>query len=925
VSLVPVGPAGLLERDRELAVIAGAVAAASQGRPGLIAIEGPGGIGKTRLLLTARDRAVAAGMRTLAARGSEREQRLPFGVVEQLFAGVRKSPHPPHPVLHRPNPEEAADADESFATFAALLRLTEDLSAERPLMLVVDDLHLCDEPSLQFLGYLVRRLDRMSVSVLATLRPFERTASAPLLGELVGDPLATSVRPSPLSDAATSALLTEVLGRSADPEFAAACREATGGNPLLLTELAKTLRAEGVAPVADELDAVATLGPRAVLRTVLVRLAGLPAGAEPLARAVAVLDHTADLSLAVELAGLDPADGRTAASALIGAEILADGGRWQFVHPLVGSAVYEAIPAEDRAAAHDRAATLLRRRGRPAGEIAAHLVLAPPRGRAWVCELLAATARASLRAGAPADAVTLLERALAEPPADADRAGLFLALGRAAMLVDGPAAEAYLNQALLLAGDAETRALVALDLARLLLFLKRVGDSVPVLRRAADGLGPDAGDLRRRLATVELMASFYDPQRIPSAEHLALGRRLPLEPGLGAKMLAAVTSRLWAYDGGSAEDCAALALAALDGGALVAADNVFLSVTAVLILDLADRPEAEAGWAALLRDGELRGSLASRIAVSLFRGYALARRGELEKAEASIEAGQEALRDWNVDPRAYVHAAAFASWVRRERGDLVGARAALDAADRPEDASDGARLWVDGHIRLLLADGRFEEALAAAQEAERRFVFLVNPLDTSPLLLQAQALAGLARREEAIVAATVALEQARAWGAPGLLARALRVLGRIEGPDGLPRLQAAVDAVRGTPARLELAKSLLALGMALRAAGCGPDARVALREALELAADAGAEQMEARARRELHAAGGRPRTVALTGPAALTASERRVVECAIAGQTNREIAETLFVTRKTVELHLSNAYRKLGIAGRRGLAAALVG
>jgi len=127
-----------------------------------------------------------------------------------------------------------------------------------------------------------------------------------------------------------------------------------------------------------------------------------------------------------------------------------------------------------------------------------------------------------------------------------------------------------------------------------------------------------------------------------------------------------------------------------------------------------------------------------------------------------------------------------------------------------------------------------------------------------------------------------------------------------------------------SPARLEHAKTLAEEGAALRAARRPTEARDPLRHALELADALGADALAKRVRHELYAAGGRPRTTAQRGAAALTPSERRVVERAAAGQTNRAIAEALFVTPKTVELHLSNAYRKLGARSRHDLAGLLV-
>ena len=154
-------------------------------------------------------------------------------------------------------------------------------------------------------------------------------------------------------------------------------------------------------------------------------------------------------------------------------------------------------------------------------------------------------------------------------------------------------------------------------------------------------------------------------------------------------------------------------------------------------------------------------------------------------------------------------------------------------------------------------------------------------------------------------------------------ARALRERGELRGEAGLDDLEAAVAAVEGSPARLELAKALAAHGRALRHARRPADAREPLRRALELADACGAEALAEDVRTELYAAGARPRTAALSGAGALTASERRVAALAAEGSSNRDIAQALFVTPKTVEVHLSNAYRKLGIRSRRELTGAL--
>ncbi len=156
---------------------------------------------------------------------------------------------------------------------------------------------------------------------------------------------------------------------------------------------------------------------------------------------------------------------------------------------------------------------------------------------------------------------------------------------------------------------------------------------------------------------------------------------------------------------------------------------------------------------------------------------------------------------------------------------------------------------------------------------------------------------------------------------------ALRVAGLCEGGStGISHLQAAVELGRSIPPRLETLRSLVELGAALRRGGERAACRGPLQEAADLARQQGARRLYERARTELAASGARPRReLLLSGPESLTPSERRIAELAAGGQSNREIATMLFVTPKTVEYHLRNAYRKLDIQTRRELASALAG
>ncbi len=921
----------LLEREGEVAALATVIGEAAGGQSRAVVLEGAAGIGKTRLLAEAHRLAAEAHLRVLDARGGELERAFAFGVVRQLFEPVlaERGASAFHGAAAAARGVfEVADGsasmdrpeDPSFASLHGLYWLTVNLSADGPIVIAVDDLHWCDGPSLRFLAYLVRRLAGLCVLVIGTLRPSQGIHSSPL-DEITGDPLTVSIQPGPLSRSAAAALVRQRLGEDADEEFSKACHTATGGNPLLLHELLKTLEFEGVRPDAGHVSAVADLGPQAASRAVLVRLARLSQDAAQLARAVAVLGVDADLSMAAALAGTEVEDAGTAVAALVRAEILRSRPPLGFVHPLVGAAVHRDMSTVERALAHERAARLLADRGAPAERVAAHLLLSPTRGAAWVVDTLIDAARSSQAKGATDSAIAYLGRALLEPPSPGQRATLLLALGRAEALTIGPSAVEHLTEAYELLGDARERAAAAQILARALLLTGQPAEAARLAREAGAQLSPELEDARRRLEALELMAVLIGGGDERTLGRLERHRRRPVGAGVGAKMLAAVAAQEWALAGGPSDECAELALEALAGGELIAADNGLLGVGAIVVLALADREEAPRACEISLAEAHRHGSLLARKSVTLWRGFTMYLRGELAEAEQSLRSSAEG-KLWGMGPEAWHYYNALVSAVLRERGDVITARRALEESSDPGDNRESTRFWLYSQLELLVAESRFDEALVASDGFARRFGHLVNPIDTPWRAPTVIALHQLGRAQEAQALAVRELELAHRWGAPATVARALRILGTVE-EEGLDHLRQAVEVVRGSPARLEHAKALAALGFALRRARRPTDAREPLRRALELADVLGAEALAANVRAELYAAGARPRTTALRGVAALTPSERRVAALAAQGQTNREIAQELFVTPKTVELHLGNTYRKLGVRSRHELPAQL--
>lgn len=944
----------LLEREGEVERLRATLAGARAGRGRAVLVEGPAGIGKTRLLEEAHETASEAGLPVLVATGSRLEADFAFGVARQLFEPVLTAADPAErerlfaaaPRVARlfprfaPSPDSAGDADiasgvaQDYPMLQGLYSLVAEL-AEKGGAIVVDDLQWADEPSQRFLYFLAHRLQSVPIALFLAARPRAEWAVPDLHDRLSEEASIERLRPRPLSGDAAGVLVGATLEQAVDRAFAGACREATGGNPFYLHQLARELAVSGIEPVEARARELERLAPEAVERSVSARLADLPAAATAVARAAAVLGQESSLELVAGLSRTAPEAASQAADALRAAGILDPRARLAFAHSILRAAVYERMPAGERAALHARAAALLLARGAAPEAVAAQLLLAEP----GACELAAQTLRLAaheaLHRGAPDAAARYLSRAIEEEQERGDRARTLLELGTAEALHRAPEAAGHLSESIAAAEDPDDRLLAALALWSTYSFDGRVEEGLDVLRsalEAAGGARPDAV-LRLELELARGARSCRPTaaegrRRIAALRAHLTGSESPLERlALG---LVAYDALLANRPVGEVVELIERALP-LEDGVLERTESQLLHPP-IYTLIYCDRLEQARGLLGELgAEARARGSAIGVAVGSVWRSLAHLRQGMLREAEvdglgalqSSVEHG------WRFGE---IAANVFLADIAIERGDL-------DAAARLHGriaGTAGARLdvkgWSDhvrhGRARLSLARGdagrALEELLSVGRLHDQWQARCPSELPWRSDAALAAAATGDARSARRLASEEV--ELAREFGAARALGIALRAEGLVTGgAAGTALLEEAVSVLERSPARLEHARALTDLGALLRGRGRLKLARDPLRQGLDLALRCGADALVERARSELVASGARPRRFAVVGVAALTASELRVARMAADGASNADIAGTLFVTRKTVEAHLTSSYQKLGIGSRAGLAGALDG
>lgn len=872
----------------------------------MLVLRGEAGIGKSALLEHARR--TADGFLVVDAAGSQYEAELPFAALHQLCLPVLA--HLDElPAQHRDALRVAfglaAGTPDVFHIGLATLGLLAAAARERPLLVLVDDAQWLDASSSSVLAFLARRLTAEPVALVLGVRLPAATGE---LDDLPG------LAVGPLSDADARALLTEQSHETLDEQVRDRIVAEARGNPLALLALP---RAGGFAPPD------ASPVPTRVERGFQDMLAGLPAGAR-LLLTLASADPTGSPALlwpAAERLGVDvPA----AAEAAAASGLVEFGTRVRFFHPLARAAVYQAATASDRRLAH----RLLAEVTDP---------VADPDRRAWhrseagagpdedvAVELERSASRARSRGGAVA-AAAFLERAAELSLDGGERVERTLTAVRAQLEAGAADRAAELLSAVETSGLDDLRH-AEVDLLRGRIAFVRPGDPdgpVFMLRAARRLAALDAARARDSLLEA-LEASLLVGRATGVMDSvLAAARSLPAPAshGPGTRRSPDILDALCVLAADGHRAAVPMVRAALDG-----ADGATWTRHPALAVMLAGElwdPDIHADmieW--LLKDGRESGSpLVLRLGLAQAASSA-ALAGDLDRAMSGI-AEEEAIADATGGPPVIYHRLQLAAL----RGRPEEAFGLFEAATASATAQGAGQLVSNVHwARAVLHNslGEHRAALEAARQATAAGdLFLAG--FSLPELVEAAVRCG--EHDEAVAALAALTERTEAAGtATGVgiaaYARAL-VKGATpaQGPATEPEddYRQAVDLLRDSPLLPYRARAHLLYGQWLRRAGRRRDCRPHLRTAHDLLSGAGLEAFAQRAADELRATGETARSRSGHTRDQLTMQELHIARLVATGATSGEVAARLFISPRTVDAHLRNIFRKLGITSRRQL------
>jgi DNA-binding CsgD family transcriptional regulator len=880
---------------------------ARAGRSGAIVFSGEAGVGKTALLEYAAG--TAKGFRVLRAIGIESEASFAFSALMQLTRPVLGAldhvPEPQRDALERALGLGLAEAGahESFLAYAGTLSLLAAAADEEPLLCLVDDAHWLDSSSADAIAFAARRMEAERIAILFAARQREgRGLNAPGVEELTV---------TGLDEPAARELLAGGPARVA-PAVAHRLIAATQGNPLALIELPAILSVEQRAG-REPLDAPLPAG-ESIERAFLSRARALSDAARR-ALLLAAASDTGDLDVIVQAAGKDAYAVDEAETAGL---VRVRGGDLVFRHPLVRSAVYSGAPAGDRRAAHAALADAIgaSNPARRAWHLA-EAALGPSEGTARALEDAASAAgRRSTE-----DEGRLLERAARLTPDPTQRAPRLLRAG-AALHEAGRAEEAMalLDLGLAIVEDPLLRA----DLHETRLYVARalgsVGANVETCLAEAERV--EALD-PLRAAGILYHATYQAFERYDLERSAALFRRMEQLAAAGGELsLPTLGAHVWqALREGRSEDVRAPALAGADAALAQARLDEKAVDFAECLTFIEDYPPARRLLERAVPEYRARGRI-----VDLVRALAALANLELRLgnvARASV-AAHEAVQ--------LSEEGALDYWIAWSRARLAGVEAVIgrenecranvdrsveicrETGDRETEAHAHDALG-----RLELGLGRSEQAIAALSDAAAIAGGIAHPgyILWRPDLIEAHVRAGRDRDARRVL---LELEETAGSG-PWATAVAARCLALVADDDGaFEKAHACCDE---WVSPFERARTELVWGERLRRDGHRVAARERLMAALAEFERLGASSWAARAREELRASGQTVTRGGLIVTERLTPRELEIALHAAAGLTNREIGARLFLSPKTIELHLGRVYRKLGLRSRTELASVM--
>ena len=906
----------LLGRDEERLAIDRLLAEAREGRSGVLALVGEPGIGKTALLEHAM--AGAGAMRVLRARGVESEAALPFAALAELLrpalGAIDRIPAPQAAALSGALALAPAAAQDRFATGAASLSLLSAYADDGPLVLVVDDAHLLDASSAEALLFAARRLVADPIAVLLAVREGE---------------------PSLLDGADLRVLRLSGLGRSDAAQLLAGAGVtaegverlylATGGNPLALLELAP--EAAGLEP--------AEVGPIPISMSIAAAFARRADALSPASRRLLVLaaaSETGDLGVLARAASALSLEVDDLAGAEDEGLITIDQGIVHFRHPLARSALYAAAPPTERREAHAALAGALP--DRDVDHRAWHLAAAsigPDETAASALEQ--AGVRARERSGY-AVAAAAFARAAGLSPADEDRARRLYAAADAAWLGGDPdRTVALLEAARLHAADPVLAARIDQLEGQVALRRGPVIEGCRLLESAAAQVEMRDPALAVQMLAEAVFGSFYAGATAAGVAAAERASALAAQNGsrTSACLAAMAEGIAFVADGRGEAGATALhrAVDIFEQSDELRDDPRLLAWVSVGPLWLR---EADAGRRLIERAFERARRLAAvgLLPVLLHHfGRDQATTDQWSAAEGSYDEGIRLARETGQRTEMAAGLAGLA-WLEARQGREELCRAHADEGRRlcTELGMGTYKVWTFQALGdLELALGRPAEALPHyLEQAEALAEAGIADVDLSPApeLIEVHLRLGDAPSAEALVDEFAARGDDK--GQPWALARAARCRGLLAGPDELEtHFATALELHAQTPDVFETARTRLAFGARLRRARQRVRAREELRSALELFDALGAVPWADQAGAELAASGETARRRDASTLDDLTPQELQIARLLAGGKTTREAAAAVFLSPKTIEYHLRNVYRKLGIRSRDELARALGG